>query len=58
MTKAQIIEAARASVAKGEDLQLWQAMEWMYDYGLVDYKQYTLFMRAQTETRKTETESA
>ena len=54
MTKAQIIEAAKTSIAKGEDLQLWQAMEWMYDYGLVDYKQYMLFVRTQTDTRKTE----
>lgn len=58
MTRAQIVEAAKTSVAKGEDLQLWQAVEWMYDYGLMDYKQYTLFMRTQTETRKTETKSA
>ena len=58
MTRAQIIEAARTSVAKGEDLQLWQAVEWVYDYGLISYKEYTWFMRAQTDARKTETESA
>lgn len=58
MTKQQIIEAARTSVAKGEDLQLWQSVEWLYDYGLISYKEYTWFMRAQTETRKTETQPA
>lgn len=60
MTKAQIIEAARTSIAKGEDLQLLQAVLWMYDYGLMDYKQYTLFLNAQTEAYKAkrETESA
>lgn len=58
MTKAQIIEAARTSIEKGEDLQLWQAVEWMYSYGLMDYKQYTLFGKTQAETRKTETKSA
>lgn len=54
MTKAQIVEAATKSVAKGEDLQLWQAVEWMYEYGLMDYKQHALFLKTQTETRKTE----
>lgn len=54
MTKQQIVEAAKTSMAKGEDLQLWQAVEWLYDYGLISYKEYTWFMRAQTETRKTE----
>jgi hypothetical protein len=58
MTKQQIIEAARTSIAKGEDLRLWQAVEWMYEYGLMDYKQYTLFMETQAETRKTKTKSA
>ena len=58
MTKTQIIEAATKSITKGEDLQLWQAVEWMYEYGLMDYKQYMWFIRAQTETRKTETQSA
>lgn len=58
MTKQQIIEAARTSIAKGEDLQLWQAVEWMYEYGLMDYKQYTLFTETQTETRKTKAKSA
>jgi len=58
MTRAQIVEAAKTSIAKGEDLQLWQAVVWMYSYGLMDYKQYTLFLKTQTETRKTETKSA
>ena len=58
MTKAQIIEAAKTSIAKGEDLQLMQAVLWMYDYGLMDYKQYMLFMTTQVETRKAETQSA
>lgn len=55
MTKAQIIEAVTKSLAKGEDLQLWQAVEWMFTYGLMTYKEYTWFMRAQTDARHKET---
>lgn len=58
MTKAQIIEAATKSTAKGEDLQLWQAVEWMYAYGLMSYKEYNWFNHAQIEARNKARETA
>lgn len=52
MTKAQIIEAATRAAHKGEDLQLWQAVEWMHDYKLMTYKEYKWFIEAQVEVQK------
>ena len=51
MNKAQLIAAAEKSVEKGEDLQLLQAVLWMYDYGLLTYRQYMTFMEVQAEAR-------
>ena len=52
MSIKKIIEAAKKSVDNGEDLQLWQAIEWLNDYGLIDYKHYKAFNNAQIEARK------
>ena len=49
MTKQQITEAAKAARRAGEDLQLWQAIEWMHDYKLITYKEYRWFLDAQAE---------
>lgn len=52
MTKQQIIEAATRAAHKGEDLQLWQVIEWMHDYKLITYKEYRWFLDAQIDARK------
>ena len=52
MTKKAILEAVRKAQANGEDLQLWQAVEWIYSYGMMTYKEYTTFMREQVSNRK------
>lgn len=52
MTMKQITDAARKSVERGEGLQLWQAIEWLNDYGLIDYKHYKAFNDAQVEANK------
>lgn len=52
MTLKQIKDAAEKSVERGEGLQLWQAIEWLNDYGLIDYKHYRAFMEAQVQAQK------
>ena len=55
MTKAQIKEAASKAVKNGEDLQLWQALEWFYSYQLISYKEYTALTQAMVAERQSKT---
>lgn len=55
MTKTQIIAAVTRAIEQDEDLQLWQAVEWLYDYGLMNYREHRWFMAAMTEARKNTT---
>lgn len=55
MTNTEIKEAAKKAVERGEDLQLWQALEWFYSYNLISEKNYNALNRAMVETRKEKT---
>ena len=55
MTKTQIIAAANCAIERDEGLQLWQAVEWLSDYGLMSYREQRWFMAAMTEARKNTT---
>ena len=49
MTTAKIKEATEKAAQRGEDLNLAQAVEWMHDYGLMTYKEYSAFQAALNE---------
>ena len=52
MTQKAMLEAVRKAEDNGESLNMWQAVEWMYSYGLMTYKEYTFFIKAQVQERK------
>ena len=55
MTNTEIKEAAKKAVERGEDLQLWQALEWFWEYDLISYKNYTALNEALVAERKSKT---
>jgi hypothetical protein len=52
MTIKQLKEAAALSCERGEDLNLSQAIEWMYAYKLITYKEYSTFLHAAADIYK------
>lgn len=52
MTIKAIKQAAKRAEERGEALQLWQAAEWMMEYGLMDFKDNRHLMEEQVKARR------
>lgn len=53
MTKKQIESGCKKAVENGEDLQVCNAVEWLIDYGLIDWKTRCAIYEAIAHNRKT-----
>ena len=51
MTKQQIINGVERAVAEGNDIQVCSAVEWLMDYGLIDWKIRNLIYDTITRAR-------
>lgn len=53
MNKQQIEEGCKKAVNEQNDLQVCNSVEWLLEYGLIDWKQRTAIYDAIARNRKT-----
>lgn len=58
MTKQQIKEGCKKAVQEQNDLQVCNAVEWLLEYGLIDWKTRTAIYDEVARARNTKTDAA
>lgn len=54
MTKQQIEQGVQKAVKDGADMQVWNAVAWLEDYGLIEWKDRCRIYDAITKARSKE----